>query len=220
MSAFLAPYGDYGVEWLPLLLRAMVNTALLSVCAFALAFVFGLLLSLCQKSSFAALRYFAALYVTIVRGVPLLAVLFLLYFGLPGIGIVFDAFGAAIAGLALCFAAQVAELFRAGLKAIPAGQSEAALAAGFTPAQSFVLIILPQVARVILAPMIITFVSLLKDSSLASLITVNELVLTGRSMATEYFLPLQIYIAVGLCYFAIAWPFSVLARRLALPAAR
>jgi polar amino acid transport system permease protein len=94
------------------------------------------------------------------------------------------------------------------------------LAAGFTPAQSFVLIILPQVARVILAPMIITFVSLLKDSSLASLITVNELVLTGRSMATEYFLPLQIYIAVGLCYFAIAWPFSVLSRRLALPATR
>jgi polar amino acid transport system permease protein len=207
MSGFFAPYGDYGSEWLPLLLRAMVNTALLSVCAFALALVLGLLLSLCQRSNFAALRHFAALYVTVVRGVPLLAVLFLLYFGLTGIGIVLNAFGAAIAGLALCFAAQIAELFRAGLKAIPAGQGEAALAAGFTPAQSFLLIILPQVVRIILAPMIVTFVSLLKDSSLASLITVNELVLTGRAMATEYFLPLQIYVAVGLCYFAIAWPF-------------
>jgi polar amino acid transport system permease protein len=180
----------------------------------------GLPIAFCSMSRIKPVKVAAKIIVWIVRGVPLLAVLFLLYFGLPGIGIVFDAFGAAIAGLALCFAAQVAELFRAGLKAIPAGQSEAALAAGFTPAQSFVLIILPQVARVILAPMIITFVSLLKDSSLASLITVNELVLTGRSMATEYFLPLQIYIAVGLCYLAIAWPFSVLSRRLALPAAR
>jgi polar amino acid transport system permease protein len=218
MTGFFAPYGDYGAEWLPLLLKAMVNTALLSVSAFAVALVLGLLLSLCQKSPFAALRHFAALYVTMVRGVPLLAVLFLLYFGLPGIGIVFDAFGAAVAGLALCFAAQIAELFRAGLKAVPVGQSEAALAAGLTPVQSFLLIILPQVVRIILAPMIVTFVSLLKDSSLASLITVNELVLTGRAMATEYFLPLQIYVAVGLCYFAIAWPFSALSRRLVMPA--
>ena len=218
MIGFFAPYGDYGSEWLPLLVKAMVNTAALSVSAFAFALVLGLVLSLCQRSSLAALRHFAALYVTVVRGVPLLAVLFLLYFGLPGIGIVFNAFGAAVIGLALCFAAQIAELFRAGLKAIPAGQSEAALAVGLTPVQSFLLIILPQVARIILAPMIVTFVSLLKDSSLASLITVDELVLTGRAMATEYFLPLQIYVAVGACYFAIAWPFSVLSRRLAVPA--
>ncbi len=218
MSGFFTPYGDYASEWTPALLKAMLNTALLSVSAFALALVLGLLLSLCQKSSVAMLRHFAALYVTVVRGVPLLAVLFLLYFGLPGIGIVFDAFTAAVVGLALCFAAQIAELLRAGLKAVPSGQSEAALAVGLTPAQSFRLIILPQVVRVVLAPLIVTFVSLLKDSSLASLITVNELVLTGRAMATEYFLPLQIYVAVGFCYFAIAWPFSILSRRLALPA--
>lgn len=220
MNGFLAPFVDYGSEWLPLLLRAMVNTALLSVSAFALALVLGLALSSCQHSSFAGMRRFAALYVTVVRGVPLLAVLFLIYFGLPGVGIVFDPFSAAVIGLALCFAAQVAELFRAGLKAIPAGQREAALAAGLSPLQSFFLIILPQVVRVVLAPMIITFVSLLKDSSLASLITVDELVLTGRAMATEYFLPLQIFVAVGICYFAIAWPFSLLSRRLAVPTGR
>jgi His/Glu/Gln/Arg/opine family amino acid ABC transporter permease subunit len=218
MIGFFAPYSDYGSEWLPLLARATLNTAALSVSAFALALVLGLLLSFCQRSPFAALRRFAALYVTVVRGIPLLAVLFLIYFGLPGIGVVFDAFGAAVIGLALCFAAQVAELLRAGLKAIPAGQAEAALAVGFTPAQSFRLIILPQVVRVVLSPVIVTFVSLLKDSSLASLITVDELALTGRAMATEYFLPLQIYVAVGVCYFAIAWPFAALSRRLAVPA--
>lgn len=166
------------------------------------------------------LRRFVALYVTVVRGVPLLALLFLLYFGLPGIGITFDAFTAAVIGLALSFAAQVAELFRAGLAAIPKGQKEAALAVGMTPAQSFAFIILPQVVRVILSPLVVTFVSLLKDSSLASLITVNELILTGRAMSTEYFLPLQIFLMVGLCYFVIAWPFSLLSRRLAVAGAR
>lgn len=220
MNGFFAPYADYGAEWLPPLLKAMTNTAALSVSAFALSLVLGLALSLCQTLRVSVLRHFASLYVTVVRGVPLLAVLFLIYFGLPGIGIVFDAFAAAVIGLALCFAAQVAELFRAGLKAIPVGQGEAALAAGLTPMQTLFLIILPQVVRVVLAPLVITFVSLLKDSSLASLITVDELVLTGRAMATEYFLPLQIYVAVGLCYFAIAWPFSVLSRWLAVPASR
>lgn len=215
MSDFIEPYVEYGKEWLPLLVRAMGTTALLSVSAFALSLVFGLLLSLCRNARSQTLRHFATLYVSVVRGVPLLAILFLLYFGLPGIGITFDAFTGAVLGLALAFAAQVAELLRAGLMAIPKGQREAALAVGFTPIQSFTLIVLPQVVRVIIAPLIVTFVSLLKDSSLASLITVNELVLTGRALATEYFLPLQIYMAVGLCYFLIAWPFSLLSRRLA-----
>jgi polar amino acid transport system permease protein len=214
--SFLEPYAEYGSEWLPVLRGAMLKTALLSLSAFGLALIFGLLLWLCQGSSIAPLRRFAGLYVTIVRGIPLLAVLFLLYFGLPGIGITFDAFTAAMLGLALCFAAQVAEVLRAGMLAIPKGQREAALAAGFTPAQCFTFILLPQVVRIVLSPMIVTFVSLLKDSSLASLITVNELLLAGRAMATEYFLPLQIYIAVGFCYFLIAWPFSVLSRRLAV----
>jgi polar amino acid transport system permease protein len=215
MSTLIEPYAEYGSEWLPILLKAMGMTALLSASAFVLSLVFGLLLALCRNARSPALRHIAAAYVSVVRGVPLLAILFLLYFGLPGIGVTFDAFTAAVLGLALAFAAQVAELFRAGLMAIPTGQREAALAVGFTPLQCFTLIVLPQVVRVIVGPLIVTFVSLLKDSSLASLITVNELVLTGRAMATEYFLPLQIYLAVGLCYFLIAWPFSLLSRRLA-----
>ena len=218
MSGFVEPYFEYGKEWLPLLVKAMGTTALLSGCAFTLSLVFGLLLALCRNARSRTLRHFATVYVSVVRGVPLLAILFLLYFGLPGIGITFDAFTGAVLGLALAFAAQVAELFRAGLVAIPKGQREAALAVGFTPFQSFALIILPQVVRIVIAPLIVSFVSLLKDSSLASLITVDELVLTGRAMATEYFLPLQIYLAVGLCYFLIAWPFSLLSRRLVRPA--
>lgn len=220
MTGFFQPFDEYGAEWLPMLLDAMRITALLSTCAFVFSLVLGLILAMCRNAPSPLLRRFAALYVTVVRGVPLLALLFLLYFGLPGIGITFDAFTAAVIGLALAFAAQVAELFRAGLAAIPKGQREAALAVGMTPAQSFAFIVLPQVVRVILSPLVVTFVSLLKDSSLASLITVNELMLTGRAMSTEYFLPLQIFLMVGLCYFVIAWPFSLLSRRLAVTSAR
>lgn len=220
MSTFVEPYVEYGAEWLPLFVRAMGTTALLSVCAFALSLALGLVLALCRQARPPILRRLVALYVSVVRGVPLLAILFLLYFGLPGVGVTFDAFTAAVLGLALAFAAQVAELFRAGLMAVPKGQREAALAAGFTPVQCFTLIVLPQVVRIVIAPLIVTFVSLLKDSSLASLITVDELVLTGRAMATEYFLPLQIYLAVGLCYFLIAWPFSLLSKRLTPAATR
>ncbi|WP_104663793.1 amino acid ABC transporter permease [Ensifer adhaerens] len=220
MTSFIEPYAEHAGEWLPLLLEAMGNTALLSISGFALSLAFGLLLAACRNSRWRALQRAVALYVVAVRGVPLLAILFLLYFGLPGIGVTLDAFTAAVLGLALAFAAQVAELFRAGLMAVPAGQREAALSVGFTPYQSFTLIVLPQVVRISLAPLIVTFVSLLKDSSLASLITVDELVLTGRAMATEYFLPLQIYVAVGLCYFLIAWPFSLLSKRLAPRASR
>ena len=213
MSEFLNAYADYGADWLPILLHAALNTALLSVLGFVLAAALGMLVALLQDSHSASLRRAAAAYVTIVRGVPLLAVLFLLYFGLPGIGITFDAFTAAVLGLGVCFAAQMAEVFRAGLAAIPRGQREAAMAVGFTPAQALRCVVLPQVVRIILPPLIVTFVSLIKDSSLASLITVDELVLAGRAMATEYFLPLQIYIAVGACYFLIAWPFSFLSKR-------
>ncbi len=220
MTSFIEPYAEHAGEWWPLLLEAMGNTALLSISGFALSLAFGLLLAACRNSRWRALQRAVALYVVAVRGVPLLAILFLLYFGLPGIGVTLDAFTAAVLGLALAFAAQVAELFRAGLMAVPAGQREAALSVGFTPYQSFTLIVLPQVVRISLAPLIVTFVSLLKDSSLASLITVDELVLTGRAMATEYFLPLQIYVAVGLCYFLIAWPFSLLSKRLAPRASR
>lgn len=220
MTEFLAPYAAYGADWLPALLAAMADTAALSATAFALSLVLGLALALARDARWPVLRRGAALYVEVVRGIPLLAVLFLLYFGLPGVGIALDAFTAASLGLALTFAAQVAEVLRAGLSAIPGGQREAALAAGLTPAQCFRLIVLPQALRVISAPLVVTFVSLLKDSSLASLITVDELMLTGRALATEYFLPLQIFLAVGLCYFVIAWPFSLLSRRLAASPSR
>lgn len=215
MIEFLHSFYAYWPEWSPRLFRAMAYSALISILGFALASILGVLLAISLVARQNFLRRMARAYVWLFRGLPLLVVLFLLYFGLPGIGIVLDAVPTAILGLGLCFAAQMAEVIRAGFIALPAGQSEAAAAAGLTPAQTFFSIILPQVLRLVAAPIVVTFVSLLKDSSLASLITVKELMLEGRALATEYFLPLQIFICVGALYFCIAFPLSFLARGLA-----
>lgn len=214
MFEFLSVFVQYADQWGPRLAEAAVVSARISLLGFALAAVVGLVLALMQDTSSALLRGVAKGYVIFFRGVPVLAILFLIYFGLPGIGVVFDAEPAAVVGLGLAFAAQMAEVYRAGLSAIPKGQWEAARSVGFLPGQVLFLIILPQVARIVAAPVIVTFVALLKDSSLASLITVNELVLEGRALATEYFLPLHIYIWVGVMYFIIAFPLSMLAKLL------
>lgn len=215
MSEFLLSFVAYWSEWAPRLLRALINTAVISVLGFVMASILGVILALCLVARSEPLRRLAGIYVAFFRGVPLLVMLFLIYFGLPGVGVVFNALTSAVIGLGLCFAAQMAEVVRAGFLAIPRGQFEAAAAVGFTPGQSFRLIMLPQVLRVSAAPIIVTFVALLKDSSLASLITVKELVLEGRAIATEYFMPLQTFIWVGVLYFALAFPLSMAARAFA-----
>lgn len=129
----------------------------------------------------------------------------------------------AVIGLALVYAAYLAEVFRAGLDAVPAGQREAALASGLTPVQTFRLILLPQAVRHTIAPLVINLVSLLKDSSIAALIAVPELTLVSREIMSESFLPLQAFTLTAVLYFLLAWPASLVAgaieQRLRYPSA-
>lgn len=215
MLEFLSVFVQYSDQWGPRLAQAAVVSAQISVMGFLVATVFGLALALMRLSKSRLLQLIAKAYIIFFRGVPVLAVLLLIYFGLLGVGILFSPIEAAVIGLGLAYAAQMAEVFRAGFQAIAVGQWESAAAVGFTPWQSLRLIILPQVTRIIMAPVIVTFVTLLKDSSLAALITVNELLLEGRALATEYFLPLHIFIWVGAMYFVIAFPLSMMAKYLA-----
>lgn len=215
MLDFLLPFWEYGADWGPRLLGAAVVTLRISVFGFLLAAGLGLIIALLRIYAVAPLAALARFYITILRGVPVLAVLLLFYFGFPGLGVNFSAEGAAITGLGLAFAAQMAEVYRAGFVSIPRGHWEAAMAVGLTPLQAMRKIMLPQVWRTVQAPVLVTFVTLLKDSSLASLIAVNELILEGRSLSTEYFLPLHIYMFVGALYFFMVFPLSLIARRLA-----
>lgn len=220
MSGFFQTYAEYMPEWWPRLLDAARVTAEISALGFVLALSLGALLLMLTRSHSRLLSYLAQGFVQFIRAVPLLALLLALYFGLPSFGLTLSGYWAGILGLGLQGAAYVAEVLRAGLDSVHKGQREAALAAGLTPGQVFVSVVLPQALRVMLPPMLNCYVSLLKDSSLCALIATDELMLAARAMSSEYFLPLHIFVLVGLFYFAIAFPLSMFSRLLARRLAR
>lgn len=201
-------YGEYLAAWLPQLLQAAGNTLRMAVLAFCVAASFGLAVALARLSPRRALAACAAVYVEVVRGAPALAVLFLIYFGLPGVGIVLPAFAAAVIGLGANGAAYVSEIYRAGIAGIDKGQREAAQAIGMRRAQVMRYIVLPQAWRIVLPPLGNYAIGLLKDTSVASLIGASELTLRSRDLSSEYFLPMQIYLIAGAMYFVMAAPLS------------
>jgi His/Glu/Gln/Arg/opine family amino acid ABC transporter permease subunit len=214
MNAFLATYAEYLAEWWPRLAQAACVTAELSAIGFAIALVLGALLVWMLRSDVALLRHGANGFIQLLRAVPLLALLLAIYFALPAAGITLPGYWAGAIGLGVHGSAYVAEVLRGGLKSVHGGQREAGLAAGLTPRQVFLHVTLPQALRVMLPPLLNSYVALLKDSSLCALIATNELMLTAKAMSSEYFLPLHIFILVGLLYFAIAFPLSMLSRLL------
>lgn len=219
-SSFVQVVAEYLPQWWPRLVEAAWVTSELSLVGFLLALLLGALLVALQRTHIAALRHAARGFIQFMRAVPLLALLLALYFGLPSLGLTLSGYWAGILGLGLQGSAYVAEVLRAGLDAVHRGQRESALAAGLTPGQVFMHIVFPQALRVMLPPLVNCYVSLLKDSSLCALIATNELMLAARAIASEDFLPLHIFVLVGLFYFAIAFPLSMLSRLLSMRLAR
>ncbi|HEY6434277.1 MAG TPA: amino acid ABC transporter permease [Acetobacteraceae bacterium] len=203
-------------DWLPQLLVAAGGTLKMTALAYAVAVAAGLLLALARISRRRTLAAAAGWYIELIRGTPALTQLFLIYFGLASAGFVLSAFTAAVVGLGMNYAAYLAEVYRAGIRAIHSGQREAALAIGMTHAQAMRSIILPQALRVIVPPMANYAVSLLKDTSVASLISAPELMLRARDLSSEYFEPMQLYLLVGGMYLVIAYPLAKGARYLEL----
>lgn len=213
LKDFLAVYSENWADWSPQIYKATWVTIELTACSFALAIVLGLLLALGKLSPIKLLRGFCSAYIEVARGIPALAILFLLYFGLVPLGIVFDAFVAGFVGLGMSAAGYIAEVFRAGIQAIHKGQREAALAVGMTPAMTFRYIILPQAMRIILPPMLNMLILLLKDTSICSLISTPELMLRAKDIAMMSFLPMHLFLLAAVIYFLLAWPLSLLTRR-------
>jgi polar amino acid transport system substrate-binding protein len=197
-----------------LLLRGAVTTVEISVLAMALAVVVGLILVLMRLYGMAPLRWFAKGYIEVFRGTPLLIQLFLIYYGLPELGIRLNAFVAAILGLGLNYAASEAENYRAGIQAIPLGQTEAAQALGMGRGQALQHIILPQAFRLVIPPMTNDFIAMFKDSSIVSVITMVELTKVYGMLAMSTY----DYIGLGLMtagiYFALSYPASIFANHL------
>jgi len=224
MSELIAVYQEHLTEWLPQLLEAAGNTLRMTAFSFVLAFIVGLMLALAKLSSIRPLRVFASGYIEVMRGIPSLAILFLIYFGLADFGqvqigpfeisLVLDAFPAAVIGFGLNGAAYMAEIFRAGILSIHAGQMEAALTVGMTPLSAMRWVILPQALRVVLPPLANFGIALLKDTSVASIISAPELMLRARDLASSSFLPMEVFLLAAAIYLVMSLPVSFLTRHL------
>jgi His/Glu/Gln/Arg/opine family amino acid ABC transporter permease subunit len=211
-SSYFADLAEYLTEWIPQLLEAAGNTLKMAALALCLAASFGLVLALARLSRTRLLAGAATVYVELVRGAPALTLLFLIYFGLPSVGIVLPAFQAAVIGLGFNGAAYVSEIYRAGIGGVDRGQREAAQAIGMTYPKVMGYIILPQAAKIVLPPLGNYAIGLLKDTSVASLIGAPELTLRARDLSSEYFMPMEIYLVSGAMYFAMAAPLSAAVR--------
>jgi ABC-type amino acid transport system permease subunit len=146
----------------------------------------------------------AIAYIDFFRGVPLLATLVWLYYGVSLLfGITFSAFSAGVAGLGLTYGAYLAEIFRAGIQAIPRGQTEASRTLGLTSRQIMMYIVLPQALRITLPPIGNTFVSMLKDSSLIAVLAVTDLMRQGMIVASDTFRAFEAYTCVAVIYYIL-----------------
>ena len=190
---------------LPELLQAALGTLRMTAFAFVFAAVLGLGIAILRLAGGIAGRL-AFLYIEIVRGMPALTLLFLIYFGLVPAGIVLNTFVAAVVALGLNGAAYLAEVYRAGIQAVDPGQREAAQMLGLRRPQVMREITLPQAIPIVLPPMGNYLVSLLKDTSIASLISAPELMLRSRDLAGTYYLPMEFYLIAGAMYLIMAWP--------------
>lgn len=210
---------DILAESMPQLLAAALGSVKMTALAFAIAAVLGLPLALVRLRP-GLPRRLAFGYIEVMRGVPVLAVLFLIYFGLPPLGIALPAFTAAVVGLGLSGAAYLAEAYRAGVAAVDPGQAEAAYMLGMRRRAVLRHVVLPQAWPAVLPPMGNYLVALLKDTSIASIISAPELMLRARDLSSEYFLPMDYYMLVGGMYLVMAWPLMQGVRALERRAAR
>jgi His/Glu/Gln/Arg/opine family amino acid ABC transporter permease subunit len=196
----------------PLLLGA-VTTVEITLAALVLAIVIGLSFALLKLTRFRALHWLIDAYVELFRNTPVLAQLFIIYFGLAYLGFKISAFPAAIIGLGLNGGAILTEVFRAGLAAIHHGQREAALAVGMTPWASLRFIILPQTWRITLPPLGNYAIALLKDTAVVSAIAAPEIMFYARNLVTSTFETTAVYILAAALYFCLSFPLARLVER-------
>src|SRR5271163_4938550 len=204
---------DIFADSMPELLVAAWGTLRMTAFAFLFAALLGLVLAILRLAGGLTGRV-AFLYIEIVRGMPALTLLFLIYFGLAPVGIVLNSFVAAVVALGLNGAAYLAEVYRAGIQAVDSGQREAAQMIGLRRRQVMRYVVLPQSLPAVLPPMGNYLVSLLKDTSIASLISAPELMLRSRDLAGTYYLPMEYYLLAGAMYLIMAWPMMHGVRRL------
>jgi cystine transport system permease protein len=198
----------------PLLWAGLIFTIPLTLLSFTFGLAVGLGAALLRLFGPWPLAAIVRFYVWIIRGTPLLVQLFLIFYGLPAVGIVLDAFPAALIGFTLNIGAYSSEIIRAVIGSVPKGQWEAAYSIGMTWSQTMRRTILPQAGRVAVPPLSNTFISLVKDTSLAAAITLPELFQSAQRIVAVTYEPLILYVEAALIYLAMSSVLSALQVRL------
>lgn len=195
---------------LPLLKGAISYTIPLTLISFVVGLTLAILTALARISSVKVLQIIARIYVSAIRGTPLLVQLFIIFYGLPTIGVIIDPFPSAVIGFSLNVGAYASEIIRAAILSIPKGQWEAGYSMGMSYQQLLKRIILPQASRVSVPPLSNTFISLVKDTSLASMILVTEMFRRAQEIAATNYEFLLLYSMAALIYWVICFLLSIL----------
>ncbi len=201
-------------SFFPILQAGLYFTIPLTLISFVLGILLAFFTALARISGIKPLNVIAKFYVWIFRGTPLLVQLFILFYGFPSIGITLNPFPAAVIGFTFNVGAYSSEIIRAAIQSIPKGQWEAAFSIGMTKSQAMRRIILPQAVRVSLPPLGNSFISLVKDTSLAATITVTEMFQKGQQIASVTYEPLWLYIEVAFIYLIFSTFLSFLQAKL------
>jgi polar amino acid transport system permease protein len=200
------------IEFLPILLNGVVLTIIVTLGSLLLSTLLGLVWALMRVSGIGPLSWTSAAIINLIRGIPIIVLLFYLYFVMPDLGITLSALQAAILGLGIAYSAYQAENFRAGIEAIDKGQIEAAQAIGMSWWLTMRRVVLPQAVRIVLPPYGNIMIMMLKDSSQASTITVAELALQGKLIASSTFKNTSVFTLVALMYLTMSIPLILLVR--------
>ncbi|WP_144934305.1 amino acid ABC transporter permease [Pseudomonas alabamensis] len=195
-------------------LQGAALTVFLCLCSIAASVVLGFAVALARLSRSAVLVGVASFYTSFFRGTPLLIQILLIYLGLPQIGVVPGAISAGILALSLNYGAYLSEIFRAGILGVAQGQREAALALGLRPAQIFCHVTLPQAMRVIIPPTANQFISMLKDSSLISVMGVWEVMFLAQSYGRSSYRYLEMLTTAAVIYWVLSMAMELLQARL------
>ena len=193
---------------LPILFEGLVTTLLLSIAAIVGGTLIGLLAAVLRSFGPWGTARIARAYTELFRGTPVLITLMFIYFGVSYFGYAIDVFAAGAIGLSVYQGAYIAEIFRSGIEAVPRGQWEVSQILGLTRPQAFAFVVLPQTGKIVLPPLIGQYLSLIKDTSIVSMIGMSELMHAGQAIVDRVGAPVEIYGFVALIYFAVCFPVS------------
>jgi polar amino acid transport system permease protein len=200
--------------WAPFILGGIPITIAVSVTSIVFATIFALFGALGRLSNVSPIYATASLYVSLVRGTPLIVQIFFIYSALPEFGIVLPAFVAGVFALSFNYGAYMTEIFRAGIQAIPRGQVEASAALGMTESDTMRRVVLPQAIRIVIPAIGNEFIAMIKDSALVSFVALQELFWRARTVGSAHFQSFSTLLLAALVYWVLTIAFSLVQERL------